>query len=124
MNPGSANILVCPHCGGEKKVMSLISSNTYGGTPWSDTKTDYPMLPRVSATQQCNEYKKFFFLNGCEQHVSQEEHDWSFEFGKFDKWLEILTTVNAPNDFMQSIVDRICQQKLEMQRLSKSNLKL
>ena len=59
MIPGPANILCCPFCGGEKEVMSLYSGNTIGGTVWSDTRREYPMLPEVSPIQQCPHCKKY-----------------------------------------------------------------
>ena len=52
MIPGPANILSCPFCGSEKEVMSLVSGNTFGGTVWSDTRREYPMLPEVSPLQE------------------------------------------------------------------------
>lgn len=53
----------CPHCGGTKKLLSLISGNTFGGVVWSDAKNVYPMLPRLSPVQRCPHCGKYGFLS-------------------------------------------------------------
>lgn len=78
MNPGKSKILICPHCGAEKEVMTLLSGNTFGGCQWSDTKKDYPMLPQVSHIQKCPKCGKYFFTGLCE---SREGPTYSFETG-------------------------------------------
>ena len=77
MIPGPANVLSCPFCGGEKEVMSLMSGNTFGGTVWSDTRREYPMLPEVSPIQQCPHCKKFYF-------VEQAKHEYNNKKKSFD----------------------------------------
>ena len=79
MNPGPANVLRCPFCGGEKEVMSLISGNTSGGTVWSDTRREYPMLPEVSPIQQCPLCKKFYFVEQAENEYNNNKE--SFDLG-------------------------------------------
>lgn len=85
MNPGPANILGCPYCGGTKEVMSLISGNTFGGTVWSDTRRHYPMLPEVSPIQKCPHCGKYFFMEQaktCNPHKGDnDECGYSFELG-------------------------------------------
>lgn len=73
----------CPFCGGRKEVMSLVSGNTYDGTLWSDTRSDYPMLPRVSPIQQCPHCKKYYFMEDAKQEYGEEE-TFSFDLGKLD----------------------------------------
>lgn len=80
MNPGPARILECPYCGEEKKVLSLISGNTFGGCQWSDTKREYPMLPEVSAVQKCPKCGKYYLIGRCKEKESKPD-DWSFELG-------------------------------------------
>ena len=36
MIPGPPLLLECPKCGEEKRMMSIISGNTFGATQWSD----------------------------------------------------------------------------------------
>ena len=48
MMPGPAQILTCPYCGEKKKIMSLLSGNTFGAKLWSDNKKISPMLPEIS----------------------------------------------------------------------------
>lgn len=72
MIPGPANILSCPFCGGTKEVMSLVSGNTFGGTVWSDTRREYPMLPEVSPVQQCPHCKKYYFIEQAKREYSKD----------------------------------------------------
>ena len=48
MNPANSLVVKCPHCGGKKELLQLISGNTLGAEQWSDAKQIAPMLPRVS----------------------------------------------------------------------------
>lgn len=61
MTPGPPCRLTCPHCGGHKHIMSIASGNTFGGTIWSDSKRDYPMLPQPSLIQYCPHCGHYFF---------------------------------------------------------------
>lgn len=61
MLPANAAILCCPHCGGHKNVLQLMSGNTFGSTRWSDAKQQAPMLPMVSYIQRCPHCGKYFF---------------------------------------------------------------
>jgi len=72
MIPGPANVLSCPFCGGMKEVMSLASGNTCGGTVWSDTRRDYPMLPEVSPIQECPHCHKFYFIEQAKREYSKD----------------------------------------------------
>ena len=72
MIPGPANVLSCPFCGGTKEVMSLVSGNTFGGTVWSDTRREYPMLPEVSPVQQCPHCKKYYFIEQAKREYSKD----------------------------------------------------
>lgn len=87
MLPANDRILICPHCGAEKSVLSLASGNTFGASQWSDTKKVYPMLPQVSPVQYCPECKKYYLLSQCEQ---REGTGSSFERGEltFDQLKE------------------------------------
>lgn len=85
MIPGPANILSCPFCGGEKEVMSLASGNTFGGTVWSDTRREYPMLPEVSPVQKCPHCKKYYFIEQAKREYSKDPESEMRSFGKLGK---------------------------------------
>lgn len=63
MMPGPALRKECPYCKAVKELMSLRSGNTIGGIHWSDSKNEYPMLPRNSEVQKCPECGKYYFLS-------------------------------------------------------------
>lgn len=79
MIPGNSRILTCPHCGSEKKVLSLVSGNTFGAEIWSDNKMIAKMLPEVSAIQKCPHCGKYYFT--ARQEVRYDSDDCSFEQG-------------------------------------------
>lgn len=68
MNPGRAQVLTCPHCGGKKEVISLISGNTFGRIVWSDRRVYTPMLPEPSFVQKCPHCGKYFLTSRQETH--------------------------------------------------------
>lgn len=74
MIPGSSQILICPHCGGEKQVMSLLSGNTYGAELWSDNKQIAPMLPEVSLVQKCPHCGKYYFKSRQEVRYATDAY--------------------------------------------------
>ena len=79
MLPDKALIIKCPHCGGEKPVMNLLSGNTCGAVYWSDNKMVAPMLPELSFVQKCPQCGKYYVLH--EERISGEGDDWSFDLG-------------------------------------------
>ena len=80
-----AELKPCPFCGGEKEVMSLVSGNTFGGTVWSDTRREYPMLPEVSPIQQCPHCKKYYFIEQAKREYSKDPESEMRSFGKLGK---------------------------------------
>ena len=78
MLPDNATILVCPYCGGEKEVLSLMSGNRFGGRRWWDWKEDYPMLPHVSYVQKCPHCGMYYMLYSAKKKKGTDE---SFELG-------------------------------------------
>ena len=58
MRLGFAKITSCPHCGGEKEIMSLMSGNYIGAELWSDGKLIAPMLQKPSPVQKCPHCRK------------------------------------------------------------------
>jgi len=79
MMPGNPRILVCPFCGKEKEIMSLISGNTFGAEIWSDNKQIAPMLPEISYIQKCPHCGKYYITG--RQEVKYAKDDYSFEKG-------------------------------------------
>ncbi len=80
MLPASPQILTCPTCGKTKLIMCLASGNTIGGMQWSDCKTNYPMMPRPSAVQQCEHCEHYFLLS--RQKPKYAEDGYSSEKGE------------------------------------------
>lgn len=79
MNPGNPRILVCPFCGKEKEIMSLISGNTFGAEIWSDNKQIAPMLPEISYVQKCPHCGKYYITG--RQKVKYAKDGYSFDQG-------------------------------------------
>ena len=79
MMPGNPRILVCPFCGKEKEIMSLISGNTFGAELWSDNKQIAPMLPEISYVQKCPHCGKYYITG--RQEVKYAKDGYSFEKG-------------------------------------------
>ena len=77
--PGNPRILVCPFCGKEKEIMSLISGNTFGAELWSDNKQIAPMLPEISYVQKCPHCGKYYITG--RQEVKYAKDGYSFEKG-------------------------------------------
>lgn len=79
MMPGNPQILICPFCGTEKQIMSLISGNTFGAELWSDNKQIAPMLPEISYVQKCPHCGKYYITE--RQEVKYAKDGCSFEKG-------------------------------------------
>lgn len=79
MIPGNPQILICPFCGTEKQIMSLISGNTFGAELWSDNKQIAPMLPEISYVQKCPHCGKYYITE--RQEVKYAKDGYSFEKG-------------------------------------------
>ena len=77
--PGNPQILICPFCGTEKQIMSLISGNTFGAELWSDNKQIAPMLPEISYVQKCPHCGKYYITGRHE--VKYAKDGFSFEKG-------------------------------------------
>lgn len=63
MLPAQPNILKCPHCGGLRRISSLMSGNTSGAKQWSDAKREFPMLPNISLVMRCPHCKRYHFYD-------------------------------------------------------------
>ena len=79
MKPGNSQILICPFCGTEKQIMSLISGNTFGAELWSDNKQIAPMLPEISYVQKCPHCGKYYIMERQEEKFAND--GYSFETG-------------------------------------------
>lgn len=72
MLPGNPQILTCPFCGSEKKIMSLMSGNTFGAKYWSDNQRIAPMLPDISFVQKCPNCGKYMLLSRQKPKYAKE----------------------------------------------------
>lgn len=73
MIPGPPLLLECPKCGEEKRMMSIISGNTFGATQWSDMYREAPMLPTLSEVQKCPHCNSYFLLSQAKDRFDEEE---------------------------------------------------
>ena len=81
MIPGPPELLKCPFCGDEKKVLTLLTGNTLQGQQWSDTRSFYPMFPQVSPIQKCPSCGKYYFTKDAKRRLSNEVDDIFTETG-------------------------------------------
>ena len=102
MIPGNPQILTCPHCGGKKEVMSLVSGNTCGAEYWSDNKQIAPMLPEISYVQKCPHCGKYYIMD--RQKVEYAKEGWCSEKG-------ILTFPEMKEAYKQ-----LCEEGLQNER--------
>lgn len=102
--PGKPRILVCPFCGKEKEIMSLISGNTFGAELWSDNKQIAPMLPEISYVQKCPHCGKYYITG--RQEVMYAKDGYSFEKG-------LLTYPEMKEAFVQLSEDGFVNKKEE-----------
>ncbi len=66
MIPGPDFIIVCPHCKGLAKYMTLMSGNTYGARSWTDGKKIAPMLPHPPTVVKCRHCPECYWLGDAE----------------------------------------------------------
>lgn len=81
MIPAPSLQFKCPHCGAVKPLCNLESGNTFDAMHWSDTKSDYPMMPEISGVQKCPECGKYYFLFDAKEVSSQESVEYSMATG-------------------------------------------
>ncbi len=78
-------IVKCPHCGTTKQLLQLSSGNTFGGTFWSDNKSDCPMLPQISFVQRCLHCGHYFY-----RHENVVGNVQDFEDNEYNEgWLPL-----------------------------------
>lgn len=80
MQLGPARILICPHCGIKKEIMSLISGNTFNAEYWSDGKRIASMLPEISLIQKCPSCNRYYLIYK-QSVIHSEDDEPSFEQG-------------------------------------------
>ena len=85
MLPAPAQLYKCPHCGKTKPMFSLMSGNTLDGELWSDGRTIYPMLPRISAIQKCPSCGKYSLFEKWE-NTGQTDRKHSGTTGDLSYW--------------------------------------
>ncbi len=87
MLPDYALLVKCPYCGSIKKLMSLVSGNTFGAEYWSDNKQIAPMLPSTSPVQKCPNCGKYYMEY---KQIKERGHEYSFDLGElsYSEWKE------------------------------------
>lgn len=73
MIPRPPLLLKCPKCGEEKRMMSIISGNTFGEVQWSDAYCEAPMLPTLSEVQKCPKCNSYFLLSQAKYRYDEAE---------------------------------------------------
>ena len=68
MLPWKELLVSCPFCKSEKSLMQLLSTNNFGWSQWSDTKTTY--MHEVFPVQKCESCWKYYFW------YDQESREW------------------------------------------------
>ena len=90
----NVEIVICPFCGKQKELLSLISGNTFGAVLWSDGKRITPLLPEVSPVQKCPRCRKYYLY--YKQSTKTADHE-SFTTGNlsYKEWKEAFAQLNA-----------------------------
>lgn len=101
MIPANSLLVKCPHCGGKKELLQLISGNTCGSELWSDVKQVSPMLPKISPVQKCPECGHYYLLSRIKD--TEEGNDSSFEMG----WLTFDEALEANKEIENLSVDEL-----------------
>ena len=78
---GSAILVTCPLCGGQKELMSVVSGNSFGASIWSDGFENAPMMPRISPIQKCVECGDYYFFYTAHKDYSDNPEKISTETG-------------------------------------------
>lgn len=97
MTPAPDLIYECPKCGAEKHLQAFKSSNTFGGTQWSDSYQWYPMQPRLSYIQKCPACGSFFLLSDADRHQSDDTSAYTADIGRL-KYKEMKEALSLLND--------------------------
>lgn len=88
MLPSNARIISCPHCGGEKEIMSLMSGNTIGAEYWSDAKQIAPMLPEPSPVQKCPQCGNYYFMPSYKETKESDSYGGEWGLLTYHEWKE------------------------------------
>ena len=60
------DILKCPHCGGLRRISSIVTGNNFDMSFWSDFQLDLPCCPSVSSVLRCPICKKYHFFHNSQ----------------------------------------------------------
>ena len=91
MIPYKSLVVKCPHCGGKKELLQLISGNTFGAEQWSDAKQIAPMLPQVSPVKKCTHCGHYYLLSRLPKNAMSTGDSFSFNQG----WLNFSEALQA-----------------------------
>lgn len=100
MNPANSLVIKCPHCGGKKELLQLMSGNTFGAEQWSDAKQIAPMLPRVSPVQKCPNCGGYYLMSRISESDKSVGNSYSFATGwlSFDEAIEANKSIDSPSN--------------------------
>lgn len=100
MIPANSLVIKCPHCGGKKELLQLVSGNTCGAELWSDAKHIAPMLPRVSPVQKCPKCGHYYLMSRISNSAQSEGDSCSFNTGwlSFNDALEANQDIESPSN--------------------------
>ncbi len=96
MQPAPCLLLKCPQCGTQKKVMSLMSGNTFGAQIWSDCKRIAPMLPQNDPIVKCPHCNYYYWIHKQPSSYSENEYFTTPNSLSFIEWNEAL--IQLQND--------------------------
>lgn len=95
MLPGHPQIVTCPFCGTEKRIMSLQSGNTFHAELWSDNKQIAPMMPEVSYVQKCNHCGKYYIIGRQKAKFATEGYSSELGYLTFPEIKEAFAQLSA-----------------------------
>lgn len=99
MLPGNDLILICPMCGAPKKVMSLLSGNTFGAVCWSDGYCYSPLLLRNTPVQRCKECGRYFWIREDERPIYADTSECEPSLLSSGEWMEALRQFKEEESF-------------------------
>ena len=67
MEFGPDQVVLCPHCKGPEKYMTMESGNTFGASRWTDGRTDAPMMVNPPAVVTCRRCARCYWLEQAER---------------------------------------------------------
>ncbi len=95
MLPGPTIIIKCPHCGQHAKRETLLSSNTFGASLWSDCKQIAPMHPEFPKIVLCSQCNQFYWVEDAKE-VDSIWYKYRTEFVEKEKKWAAISFIDFP----------------------------